>query len=319
MIDYGTAEYRRWLSENVTLSSAFSVESLRKITAHVLMGRNYRLITETNTKDKLMLTYLWLLGIIRKAKNEFGDEWKEGLLNDLLSKRRLDTQEKSLLYFLVGLTHKTATNISVTKSDLPQVMGDLIMHMNELFTEINRKNDLDEAWILMVAGSITLNIRGSDKSKVGKHFEKVIVKAALTILGLTENETFWMNIDRDNEVDRETDAEILTRRGRVRMEVGLIASGNQEVIEDKIGRVGRGGIVLFDVVGTRTRIHETATRSGVELIQIRNNQPLVQLHRHLNTRVQGELNVPPTMEAEVIRAVNDLPNELFEPYLRAIG
>ena len=90
------------------------------------------------------------------------------------------------------------------------------------------------------------------------------MKAALSIIGLRDGENFWMNIDRDNEVDRETDAEIETKRGRVRMEVGLIASGNQEVIEDKIGRVGRGGIVLFDIVGSKTRIYDTAAKNGVE-------------------------------------------------------
>lgn len=315
MIDYGSEEFAKWLSENVTLSGAFSVDALKAVTAHVLMGRNYRLITETNTKDKLFLNYLWLLDIVKKSKIEFGAEWKEGLLNDLMTRGRLDNQQKNLLYFLVGLTNKTATNLSISKSDLPQVMTDLIAHINELFEQIDRKGDLDDAWVLMVAGSITLNIRGSDKSKIGKHFEKVIVKAALTILGLTDGVNFWMNIDRDNEVDRETDAEIETKRGRVRMEVGLIASGNQEVIEDKIGRVGRGGIVLFDVVGSKTRIYDTAIRSSVELIQIRNNQPLVMLHRHLSALVKIDLIEPPTLEADVTAAVNALPNSLFEPFL----
>jgi len=315
MIDYGTEEFSNWLSENVTLSGAFSVKSLKAVTAHVLMGRNYRLITETNTKDKLLLNYLWLLDIVKKSKDEFGKEWKEGLLNDLITKGKLDKQQRNLLYFLVGLTNKTATNLNVSKSDLPQVMSDLINHINELFEQIDRKDDVDDAWVLMVAGSITLNIRGSDKSKIGKHFEKIIVKAALTILGLTDELNFWMNIDRDNEVDRETDAEIETKRGRVRMEVGLIASGNQEVIEDKIGRVGRGGIVLFDVVGSKTRIYETANRSSVELIQIRNNQPLVQLYRYLSSLVKIDLIAPPTLEADVIKAVTNLPDSLFEPFL----
>ena len=98
MIDYGIEEFSKWLSENITLSSAFSVKSLRAITAHVLMGRNYRLITETNTKDKLFLSYLWLLDIIKQAKIEFGVEWKEGLLNDLMSKKKLEPQQK--IYYI---------------------------------------------------------------------------------------------------------------------------------------------------------------------------------------------------------------------------
>lgn len=314
MIDYGVEEYSRWLAENVTLSNAFKGEALRVLTSHVLMGRNYRLITETNTKDKLFLTYLWLLDIVKKAKIEYGSEWKNSLLNELVAAKKLDPQKKNLLFWLLGLTQKTAVNLNVTNADLPQVMTDLVTHVNELFHQINRVDDIDEAWLLMIAGSATLNIRGSDKSKVGKHLEKVIVKAALTIIGLKEGANFWMNIDRDNEVDRETDAEIETKRGRVRMEVGLIASGNQEVIEDKIGRVGRGGIILFDIVGSKTRIYETAMRNGIELIQIRNNQPLVQLYRHLSQLVRIKLVEPPTLEKDLMRAVNDLPNELFETY-----
>jgi len=314
MIDYGVEEYSRWLSENVTLSNAFKGDALRILTSHVLMGRNYRLITETNTKDKLFLTYLWLLDIVKKAKIEYGNNWKQSLINELVATKRLNPQKKNLLFWLLGLTQKTAVNLSVTNADLPQVMSDLVTHINDLFHQINRVEDLDEAWLLMIAGSATLNIRGSDKSKVGKHLEKVIVKAALTIIGLTEGENFWMNIDRDNEVGRETDAEIETKRGRVRMEVGLIASGNQEVIEDKIGRVGRGGIVLFDVVGSKTRIYETAIRSGVELIQIRNNQPLVQLYRYLGQVVKIDLVNPPILEAGVSHAVNNLSDSLFETY-----
>lgn len=37
------------------------------------------------------------------------------------------------------------------------------------------------------------------------------------------------------KLDRETDAEIRTARGFVRMEVGLIGEGNPEVIGDKVG------------------------------------------------------------------------------------
>lgn len=314
MIDYAIEEYSKWLTENVTLSSAFSGDSLRILAAHVLMGRNYRLITENNTKDKLFLTYLWLLDIVKKSQAEYGASWKEGLLNELVTTKSLVSQKKNLLYWLLGLTQKTAVNLSVTNKDLPAVMTDLIAHVNDLFRQIDRVENIDQAWLLMIAGSATLNIRGSDKSKVGKHLEKAIVKASLTILGLTENENFWINIDRDNEVDRETDAEIETKRGRVRMEVGLIASGNQEVIEDKIGRVGRGGIVLFDVVGSKTRIYDTALRNGVELIQIRNNQPLVQLFRYLSQLTKITLVAPPTLEIDLNKAVNSLPNDLFINY-----
>lgn len=308
---YLVEEYNKWMSENITLTNAYSSESLKSLTVHMLMGKNYRLITENNTKSKLALTYLWLSDVVDKAKVEFGAEWKMKLLQDLLNTKQRNKEQKDLLFWLVGLTSKTSTNLGLLTKDLPEFMENLIKYMEKLLNNINRSDDIDKAWLLMMAGTATLNIRGSDKSKIGKVLEGVIIRSMLTILGLKENENFWMNIDRDAEVDRETDCEIETQRGRIRVEVGLISSGNQEVIEDKINRVGRNGVVLFDKVGARTRIYETAERHGVKLIQIRNNQPLVEIYRHLETLVKVKLIEPPTLEDDIIKSVNRLPNEIF--------
>ena len=66
-MNYNTEQYRGWFEQNVRLSNAFSVESLKDITHHILMGRNYRLITENNTKSKLLFTYAWLSDIVDNA------------------------------------------------------------------------------------------------------------------------------------------------------------------------------------------------------------------------------------------------------------
>ncbi|MCD8146280.1 MAG: CfrBI family restriction endonuclease [Clostridiales bacterium] len=195
-------------------------------------------------------------------------------------------------------------------------MADIIVslqeHIGQLLDRVQHDEYIDKTWLLMMAGSATLYLRGSDKSKIGKTLEGVLIRSMLTILGLHENENFWMNIDRDAEVDRETDCEIRTIRGRIRVEVGLIASGNQEVVEDKIGRVGTNGVVLFDKVGGNTRIYETADRHRVKLIQIRNNQPLVEMYRHLSGLVNIDLREPPELEQDIIDAVNHLPAEIFQ-------
>jgi hypothetical protein len=162
-----------------------------------------------------------------------------------------------------------------------------------------------------MAGSATLNIRGSQKSKVGKQFERVFIRSLLNILGFTENENFWMNIGRDLEVEREADAEVESKRGRIRMEVGLIASGNQEVIEDKIGRVGRNGIIIFDVLGTKTRVYQTAENSGVKLVQIRNCDPLLEVYRHLQPLARFELKSPPETSTQMKQVVEKLPEDVF--------
>lgn len=310
-MDYNLIQLHNWLDQNVTLVNASSPASLRILTQHVLMGRNYRLITEKNTKDKLLFTYLWLSDIVETAKNEFGDNWREELVHELLDMKRKTFEQKNLLAWLLGLTHKTSVNLGVTSAEIPSVMSDLIEHVAELFAKIARPHDVDKAWLLLMAGSATLTIRGSDKSKVGKQLEKVLIRAALAILGFEEKKNFWMNIGRDTEVDREADAEIESKRGRIRVEVGLIASGNQEVVEDKINRVGRNGIILFDIVGSRSRIHETADRHSVKLIQIRNNQPLVEIHRHLAPLVQIKMSDPPTKEREIQKRLDRLPDEMF--------
>lgn len=310
-MNYNIEQYRRWMEENITLSDAYSPQSLRILTHHLLMGRNYRLITEGNTKDKLLFTYLWLADIVSDAQREFGDNWQENLVDELLNTRRKTPEQKNLMYWLLGLTAKTSVNLSVTKTDIPSVMTDLLGHVRTLFDQIGRHDQISDTWLLLMAGSATLNIRGSEKSKTGKVLEKVIIRAMLSMLGLEENVNFWANIQRDLEVDREADAEIATNRGRIRVEVGLISAGNQEVIEDKISRVGRNGVILFDKVGDRTRIYPTAERSGVKLIQIRNNQPLLEFYRHIRPLVGTVLMEPPTTESGIMENLNNLPDSVF--------
>lgn len=310
MIDYNLDGYRRWLSENVRLTNAFSPESLKEITHHILMGRNYRLLTETNTKDKLFTTYMWLTDVVESAKKAHGRTWKEELLKDLQSIRKTPEQ-KDLLHWLLGTTTKGAVNLDIVESEYSTVLSEMITHYTALLQKLDRANSIDNAWLFMMAGSATLNIRGSAKSTVGKQLEKVFVRALLTILGFEQNRSFWMNIQRDGEVERETDAEIATRRGRLRIEVGLIAQGNQEVVEDKIGRVGRNGVILFDKIGSRSRIHDTASGAGVKLIQIRGNQPLLEMYRHVQPLVDFQLTEPPSLESDMRERINALPLALF--------
>jgi hypothetical protein len=225
--------------------------------------------------------------------------------------RRKSVEQKNLMNWLVGMPDKTITNVDV-RGRLSEVLDESHAHFTELFTRLERGHDLDLAWLLLVGGAATLTIRGSDKSKIGKHVERVLVKSILTILGFTLNENFWLNIQRDQEVTRETDAEVLTRRGRIIIEVGLIGAGNQEVIEDKVGRVGRNGIILFDKIGARSNVQDTATVRGVNLVQIRDGQPLVDLHRILSPLVDVALNDPPTSQEDISRAVQELPCDIFD-------
>lgn len=310
-MDYNIDEFRNWIDNNVPLSNAYSNKSLRILVSHLLKGGNYRLITERNTKNKLLLTYLWIYSIYHKARGRYGDNWKEELLKDLNGIKRKSAEQKDLYYWLIGTTHKTAVNLDI-KGDITPVLEEMSEYVTDLLDRIDMKDDLDIAWLFLMAGAATLTIRGSDKSTVGKQLERILLKVALTLLGFTLGTNFWINIERDKEVERETDAEVETKRGRIRIEVGLISAGNQEVIEDKIGRVGTNGIILFDKIGERSNIHDTAKNRQVHLIQIRGGTPLTELHGILSKLAKFTLNPPPTSAKEIQKAVADLPDELFE-------
>ena len=310
-MDYCINEYRDWISSNAALTDAFSEGGLRNLTLCLFMGRNYRTIAEHNTKSRQALTHLWLSDITDSARAEFGTEWRKELLNDLASIQRKTAEQKYLQLWLNGLADKTRKNLDIKISDLPEFLNTIEQQLHTLLASINREDDIDRAWLLMMAGSATLSIRGSEKAKIGKKLEQVFLKSALRIIGLEENVNFWMNLDRDEIADRETDAEVEISRGRIRIEMGLIAEGNQEVTEDKINRVGENGVVIFDKVGTRSRIHETAARRRVKLIQIRHSNPLQELYNHLFPLTRVELIRPPETEEEITNTVSNLESTIF--------
>src|SRR5579872_5795357 len=99
-MDYNIPQFRDWLKNNLTLSNAYSNKSLRILVAHVLKGGNYRSITERNTKDKLFLTYLWLLEIYNKAKSIYGANWKQGIVTDLNGIKRKSREQRDLYTWL---------------------------------------------------------------------------------------------------------------------------------------------------------------------------------------------------------------------------
>jgi len=309
--DFKLDMYRTWLEENVTISDPFSPIALRKLTLHLLMGRNYRLLTEANTKGRLFTTFLWLSEIQKEAKKEYGEQWVKKLFHEIYSQHKKARELKDLLLWLMGITNKTAINLGLKNEDYPEFIMETLRFFNELFERIGRKDFVDDAWLLLMAGSATLNIRGSLKSRIGKQFESVFIRSLLSLLGFHENVNFWMNMDRDLEVDPESDAEVESKRGRIRLEMGLIASGNQEVIEDKIARVGRNGIIIFDILGSKTRVHQTADNSAVKLVQIRNCNPLLEIYRHLKPLVQIDLMAVPQTPEEFKKAVDMLPDDLF--------
>lgn len=283
-----------------------SPDGVRQIVAALFLGYNYRLYTEGQTRTQLLDAYERIVAVNKMLPEDSDiDVWAAAL------KERLKHSEKDLALWLLGLTNKTAQNLGVSSNDdRLDFLDEIVQHIkNE--TEDRPGLDFNDAMLMIWAGSATLTVRGARKSRVGKSLEKAFVRAGLSILGLVEEQDFWMNLQRDVEVAREVDAEIASRRGRIRLEVGLIERGNQEVIEDKINRVGAGGIVLFDRLGPRSNAWQTAANQQVKFIQIRNNRPLTELYDFLENRVQKSLQRPPEDAEGIHRALGDLPDELL--------
>lgn len=281
-----------------------SADGVRKIVIALLQGYNYRLFTEGQTRTHLLATYEKLSKILKSLTGDPGSsEWTTNLMNEL------DEQESDLAWWLLGLTTKTAKNLGLNRESRKEALEEVIQHI--ISHTKDSSMDFSEAMLMLWGGAATLSVRGSRKSTAGKTLERAFLRAALTILGLQEEQDFWLNIPRDVEVSREVDAELASKRGRIRIEVGLIEAGNQEVIEDKIARVGSGGVVIFDRIGTKSKIQETADNLQVKLIQIRNNRPLTELYSTLSDRVTTTLQEPPSTPKAIENAVNQLDDYYF--------
>ena len=288
-----------------------SAAGVRQIVAALLQGYNYRLYTEGQTRTQLLDAYQRLIEVRQRLPENSGyAEWLES------ARSELDQSESDLARWLLGLTNKTAQNLGISKSEMPNYLEEITRHVREV-TENSPTLSFEDAMLMIWAGAATLTVRGSRKSSAGKTLERAFLRAGLTILGLEEGTDFWLNLQRDAEVPREIDVEIASLRGRIRVEMGLIGSGNQEVIEDKINRVGSGGMVIFDQIGPKPNARQTAENTQVCFIQIRNNCPLTEMYDFLKDRVGKNLVEPPLDSPGIEEAVNRLSDDLFTSGLLA--
>ncbi len=282
-----------------------SADGVRQIVAALFQGYNYRLYTEGQTRNRLLEAYEQLAAVRQRLPSEASHaEWMAAAQSEL------DVAGNDLAWWLLGLTNKTAQNLGIHRNERLDYLEEIARHVREVSANSSDASFAD-GMLMLWAGAATLTIRGSRKSTAGKTLERAFLRAALTILGLEEGTDFWLNMQRDAEVPREIDVEIASRRGRIRVEMGLIERGNQEVIEDKITRVGVGGMVIFDQIGPRSNARQTAENHQVAFIQIRNSRPLIEMRRFLNDKVAKTLAEPPANTGEITDAVSRLPDDLF--------
>jgi hypothetical protein len=236
------------------------------------------------------------------------------LLEKLNEARNKEKILGDMRVWLLGLTHKTVQNLAISKKDNAEI-AKFVDNMLSLCDDVSRnrqwsdgtitidlrnnsansveKLDLEESlWFLQMIGAASLTVRGSNKAVYGKRLERAFLRAGLELLGLQLHQNYWLNIGRDEEVDREADGEVETKRGRIRIDIGLIGEGNQEVPEDKLNRVGRNGIVIVDRLGRQSAVLNTAQRLGVKVVQIRHNFPMTEIYEHLKSIVRKPIKPP---------------------------
>lgn len=323
--DFKVSEIRASINQ---VAASYSTSEVREIVIALFTGKNYRSLTEKPTRQAISVFAGWILNLSHRACIMFGDDWKEKLYASI-PKRKMTQEEKWLKLWLLGLTQKTAQNLGVkvnmhkdyqhmVKVATDEAVGQFgwepsVIELSNEELERVTLTASDSIWLLQIAGAAVLTIRGSKKAIAGKRLEKAIARAALKVLGLTEGDHFWLNVGRDREVDREIDAEIVTRRGRIRMDIALIGTGNQEVSEDKLGRVGRNGIVLVDILGPKSQVPRNAARHDVRVIQLRNHFALSELYAYLETLMPNEvqINKPPAEEQSIVEILRKLPEDVF--------
>lgn len=308
-------------------AASYSPGEVRDIVRALFTGQNYRGLTEKPTRQAISVYAGWILNLAHRAYLAFGSEWQESLLA-IVSRKGASQAEKWLKFWLLGLAQKTAVNLGIkgnlqgyhrtvkaaTEGLTQQLSGETsIIRLSSEKLKTASLSASDSIWLLQIAGAAVLTIRGSKKSTAGKRLEKAIARAALNVLGLKEGENFWLNVERDREVEREVDAEVLTRRGRIRMDIALIGTGNQEVSEDKLGRVGRHGVVLVDSLGPKSQVLRNAARHEIKVVQLRNNFALTELFAHLEPLMPTNISLrkPPTDETRLMKLLKALPDSVF--------
>ncbi len=95
------------------------------------------------------------------------------------------------------------------------------------------------------------------------------------------------------------------------MEIGLIGTGNTEVVGDKVEQMGKNDIVLVDTLPPKSSMWKTAESSQVKIIQKRNN-PVEELRQHLMAlKVEGVCGSELKLEDVAVK-VEMLPLSIFE-------
>ncbi|MBI3738598.1 MAG: CfrBI family restriction endonuclease [Chloroflexi bacterium] len=238
----------------------------------------------------------------------FAGRLSEMAIEQIDNSKKNDKASVWLAQWLIGLTGKSVQNVLrsdpgeradyITEFEIAvqeaaaqcrKDIGDLRMTLG--FVEDSDGNRVELNWnditrLTTAIGSLTLTIRGSEKSTYGKLFERLVLGSVLSILGFrkvepaTNTETervFWLS---DSSDTRECDATVLLHPGKLaRFDIGFIGPGNSEISKDKLTRYARElelsgnayasqTFIVVDRLPDTSKTRKAASKIGAEIIQM---------------------------------------------------
>lgn len=235
------------------------------ITDVLTTGANYRTLAERQARSKILKSNFYLKKLINDMLQTLdGDISKTSTENLFVSiAAQLLTEPRSseiykICLSLLGLTQKGLDNI--LNSD-PKLLYGYCRDLNDsiysfIKVYLDNKINFDNfkfALKLISISSLSLAIRGSMKSMIGKLFEKLILGTALSLFGFhykkdippynvdeytklcgSRTPYFWLSSTEKN--GREKDATIMYKDKLIDIDIELIGKGNPEVAADKLSR-----------------------------------------------------------------------------------
>jgi len=284
------------------------MDVVRAVVHDVLTGRNLRDSTEVLTRRKIAMVNLAIVEMFIRGYSLSPDfvTMLPNMAVESLQRSRSEKPERWLAQWVLGLTDKSVQNVlrddvralveyrdvyirtcQKAVEDTASERGSLAGQL-QLSPEIRAEvNWLFALYLTNTVGASTLTLRGSDKSTIGKLFERLVLGSLLSILGFK-----FGGLDRAEELsgvfilssrdknERESDATLFYDLGQaVRFDIGFIGRGNPEIIKDKLSRFERekrfegrkwyvDTFVLADRIPERGDIQAQAARVPATLIQM---------------------------------------------------
>jgi hypothetical protein len=314
---------------------------IRGIILDVLTGKNIRDSTEALTRSRISALNMAMVALFLKGAAQSSDfvDKLPLMAADILSSKGVPRSERWLAQWMLGLTDKGVQNILRDDRSVFKNYSDLYMQVCREIIETHKKeygeltgylklgegNEIAVDWpfityLLNAIGAQTLTIRGSNKSAIGKLFEKLILGSLLSILGFKYESSrqigdriFWLS---SRDTHRESDATLLYEIGKgVRFDIGFIGRGNTEISLDKVTRYQQeqvlqdkpffmATIIIVDRIGERSNIRELARKVGGRIVQMSASYWPQEVARLLHERF--------SFEHELI----DMEQNRIEDYLR---